>query len=214
VSDNPIDVWVVEDNRLLRETVVELLQEADGIRVTLNAGTSEAALEALGRGEVPRIVLMDLGLPGLSGIEGIRRLKEQSPSTEVVVLTVHDDDDRVFEALCAGASGYLLKPAAEGRLVEAVFAAASGGSPMNAAIARKVLTVFTRYVSTSRDYGLTHRERELLELLVQEKTQKDIASTLFLSPHTVDTHLRNIYRKLEVHSRTGAVSKALRERLI
>jgi len=212
-----IDVWIVEDNEHLRATIAELLEEQPGLRCALAIPTCEDALAALEQGHVPQIVLMDLGLPGMSGIEGTRRIRAISPASRIVVLSVKEDDDTVFEALCAGASGYLLKPASGDRIVEAVRMARNGGAPMNAFIARKVLTMFTD-VARSRgahgDYGLTAREREILRLLCEDCTQKGIADQLFLSPHTVDTHLRNIYGKLHVHSRTGAVGKALRERLL
>lgn len=209
-----IDVWVVEDNRFLRDTIEELLDRQDGVRCALAVESGEDALEALDRGEVPDVVLMDLGLPGMTGVEGIRRIRKRSPASEVVVLTVREDDDTVFDALCAGASGYLLKPASGDKILEAVSAAVQGGAPMNATIARKVLTMFTRFARPRGDYGLTEREREILHHLCDEMTQKEIADRLFLSPHTVDTHLRNIYGKLHVHSRSAAVVKALREGLI
>lgn len=212
--EGDIDVWVVEDNRFLRDTIVELLDRQDGVRCALAVESGEEALEALDRGQVPGVVLMDLGLPGMSGVEGIRRIRKRSPASHVVVLTVREDDDAVFDALCAGASGYLLKPSSGRKIVEAVRTAVSGGAPMNATIARKVLAMFTRFARPRGDYGLTDRELEILQLLCDEMTQKEIANELFLSPHTVDTHLRNIYGKLHVHSRSAAVVKALREGLI
>lgn len=210
----PVAVWIIEDNRPLRETLADVIDGHPDMRCALASRDYEAALAAIERGEVPQVVLSDLELPGIDGIEGIQRLKAQSPATHIVVLTIHEDDDRVFNALCAGATGYLLKPASGERIVEAVQTALSGGAPMNAFIANKVLRMFTRYTRPAADYGLTDREREILHLLVEEHTQKEVAAALFLSPHTVDTHLRNIYAKLQVHSRTGAVAKALRERLL
>lgn len=214
VTEQEIHVWVVEDNPFFRETVVELVERRPGMRCTLAAGSCEEAVAALRRGHVPQVVLMDLGLPGMSGVDGIGRIRAMSPASQIVVLTVHEDDDNVFEALCAGACGYLLKPASGDRIVEAVETALRGGAPMNAFIARKVLRMFTQHARPRSDYGLSDREREILQLLVEEKTQKQIAQALSLSPHTVDTHLRNIYGKLHVHSRSGAVAKALQERLL
>lgn len=211
---HPVDVWIVEDNANLRETIVEILDREPELRCGLATSSCDAALRALDRGEVPQVVLMDLGLPGMSGIEGIHRIRARSPATQVVVLTIQEADEAVFEALCAGACGYLLKPSTGQRIVEAVRTARTGGAPMNAFIARKVLGMFTRAARPRGDYGLTNREREILQLLCEDRTQREIAESLFLSPHTVDTHLRNIYGKLHVHSRTGAVGKALRERLI
>ena len=213
-QETPVDLWIVEDNDHLRQTLVELLAQRPGIRCTLAAPSAEEAIGALERGEVPQVVLMDLGLPGMSGSEAIQRIRAMSPASQIVVLTVQEADDAVFEALCAGACGYLLKPASGERLVEAIQVAVSGGAPMNAFVARKVLERFARTARPSSDYHLTGREQELLQLLCQEKTQAEIAETLFLSPHTVDTHLRNIYGKLHVRSRTGAVAKAIREGLI
>lgn len=213
-GENPIDIWIVEDNDNFRRTVHELLEREPGMHCSLASVSGEEAVMALERGHVPDVVLMDLGLPGMSGTETIRRIKALSPVTTVVVLTVREDDDAVFEAICTGASGYLLKPASRARIVEAVRTAVDGGSPMNAFIARRVLDRLSRTVRPRSDHDLTDRERELLELLCEERTQKEIAEVLFLSPHTVDTHLRNIYRKLHVRSRAGAVAKAIREGLI
>lgn len=209
-----LDVWVIEDNAHLRETLVELLDEAPDLACTFDAESCLPAIVALERGKVPQVVLMDLGLPDMSGVDGIRMLIELSPSSQVVALTAHDDEDRIVAALCAGAVGYLLKPASKFAVLDAVRTAASGGSPMSSGIARKVLCMFTETARPRQEYGLTDREREILELLTEERTQNQIAEVLYLSPHTVDTHLRNIYKKLHVRSRTGAVAKALRERLI
>src|SRR5688500_424520 len=137
-TEQETHIWLVEDNAFLRDTVRELFAQRPGMRCTLAAGSCEEALAALRRGHVPQVVLMDLGLPGMSGTDGIARLKAISPTSQVVVLTVHEDDDKVFEALCAGACGYLLKPASGEQIVGAVETAVHGGAPMSAAIARKV----------------------------------------------------------------------------
>ena len=157
---------------------------------------------------------MDLGLPGMSGQEGIKRIKALSPSTQVVVLTVYEDDEKIFEAICNGASGYLVKPSSGKKVIGAIRSVLRGGSPMNAHIARKVLAMFKYLARPSADYGLTEREREILGTLVDGHKQKEIAEKLFLSPHTIDTHVRNIYAKLHVHSQSAAVAKAVKERLI
>ena len=209
-----VHIWIIEDNPFFRDTVCELVERRPGMRCTLAAGSCEEALEALRRGHVPRVVLMDLGLPGMSGIDGIARIRAVAPAVPIVVLTVHEDDENVFEALCAGASGYLLKPASGEKILEAVDTALRGGAPMNAFIARNVLRMFTQHARPRGDYGLSDREREILHLLLEERSQKQIAQALGLSPHTVDTHLRNIYAKLHVHSRSGAVAKAIQERLL
>jgi DNA-binding NarL/FixJ family response regulator len=212
--ENQIHVWIIEDNVLFRDTLCELIARQPGMQCALAAGSCEEALAVLKRGQVPQVVLMDLELPGMSGIEGIGHVHAISPSTPIVVLTVYEDDDKVFDALCAGALGYLLKPASSEKIIDAVETALRGGSPMNAFIARKVLSMFTHRARPRGDYGLSAREREILQLLVEAHPQKQIARTLGLSPHTVDTHLRNIYSKLHVHSCSAAVAKALQERLI
>ena len=211
---NPLTVWVVEDNTLLRETIAELVDARPDLRCELAVPSCEAALEHLDEDHVPEVVLMDLGLPGMDGIEGIRRILAVSPASRVIVLTVHQDDERVFDAICAGAAGYLLKPAGGDQIVAAIATAVAGGAPMNAFIARKVMDAFAGKVPPRRESGLTRRERDILGRLAEDKTQKQIAQELFVSPHTVDTHLRNIYAKLQVHSRSGAVARALRDRLI
>lgn len=209
-----VHVWIVEDNVFFRDTVAELIEQQPGMRCALAVGTCEEALERIGSGDVPQVLFMDLELPGMSGTEGIRRIHALSPTSHIVVLTIHEEDDSVFEALCAGACGYLLKPASGQRIVDAVETARRGGAPMNAFIARKVLGMFAGLVRPRADYGLTEREREILQLLVQARPQKQIAIALTLSPHTVDTHVRNIYAKLQVHSRSAAVAKAVQERLV
>jgi DNA-binding NarL/FixJ family response regulator len=210
---NPLTVWVVEDDTLLRETIAELVDERPDLHCDLAVPTCEAALEHLEEDHVPQVVLMDLGLPGMDGIEGIRRILAVSPASRVIVLTIHDDDERIFDALCAGAAGYLLKPAGRDQIVDAIETAVAGGAPMNAFIARKVIDAFAGKARRP-DSGLTRRERDILRRLAEDKTQKQIAQELFVSPHTVDTHVRNIYAKLHVHSRSGAVARALRDRLI
>jgi DNA-binding NarL/FixJ family response regulator len=214
MTTEDIRVWIVEDNHFFRDTVVELVNARPGMHCALASASCTDALQALARGELPQVVLMDLELPGMSGLEGIARIREISPASQIIVLTVHEENDVVFDALCAGASGYLLKPASGERIVEAIFTAMRGGAPMNALIARRVLETFTQLVRPRGEYGLTDRETEILQLLTEAKSQKQIARQLGLSPHTVDTHLRNIYAKLYVRSRTAAVAKALRERLV
>ena len=210
----PVSVWIVEDNETLREIITDFINQADGMQCTLAVEACEDALEALERDQVPQVVLMDLGLPGMSGQDGIRHIKAISPSSQIIVLTVHEDEDRVFEAICAGASGYLLKPSSSKKIIEAIETVRRGGSPMNPHIASRVLKMFTQFARPKVDYGLTDREREILQHLTEGLTMKQIAERLFLSLHTVDTHLRNIYAKLHVHSRSAAVAKALKDGVI
>jgi DNA-binding NarL/FixJ family response regulator len=210
------EVWLVEDNEFYRNTIQSVLNDSGKFQCLRTFGSCEDALAALETEPPPSLVLMDVGLPGMSGIEGIGRFKFLTPSTPILILTVYDDDDKVFNALCSGASGYLLKSAPKEKVIEALQEALSGGAPMNPAIAKKVLSMFSRLgsVPKSSNYGLTAREKEILQHMVTGLTKKEIAEKLFLSFHTVNTHLKNIYSKLQVSTRTGAVSKAFREKLL
>jgi DNA-binding NarL/FixJ family response regulator len=162
----------------------------------------------------PDLILLDVGLPGMSGLDGIRLIKERSPNALVVILTVFEDDDKVFSAICAGAAGYLLKTSSVTEITQAVRDALAGGSPMTSRIARRVLDMFSKLAPKQSDYGLSDREKEILQLMTTGLIKKEIANRLTLSVHTVDTYLRRIYEKLEVNTRTGAVAKALKEGLV
>jgi DNA-binding NarL/FixJ family response regulator len=209
----PISVWLVEDNHTFRNTVVRVLNEVPSLECPRHFSNSEDALGALADGAVVDVILLDVELPGLNGIEAVTRIKSISPATRVVMLTVFDDHDKVFRAICAGASGYLLKTSPVEKIVESIREVHGGGAPMTPRVARSVLEMFTRLSAPQHDYGLTAREQKILELMTQGLIKKEIADRLSLSYHTIDTHLRNIYTKLHVHTRTGAVSKALKERL-
>jgi DNA-binding NarL/FixJ family response regulator len=241
----PITVWLVEDDPLYRQALRAVLDGAadpatggpreasspgQAVRVTAAFDAFEPALDALGEaiaaGTRPDVLVSDIGLPGLVGTEGARRAKALAPEVQIVMLTIHEDEDRLFDALCAGASGYLLKSASAEQVRRAVREVHAGGVPFTAPIARKVLRHFQRPAAPAdpgppeapgpeRDAAaLTDREREVLRLLAEGHTQPRIAAALFLSPHTVSTHLRHIYEKLHVHTGAAAVSKALRERLL
>jgi DNA-binding NarL/FixJ family response regulator len=217
MSASPVTVWVIEDNPLFRRTLAELLEQTPGLRCPVAVDSFEEARLALDEGFAPDIVLMDIGLPGMSGIEATRQVRAQSPTTRVIMLTVHDDDEKIFEAMCAGASGYLLKPSRADQIVDAIRQVEEGAAPMNGYIARRVLDMFARLADSrtpAPDYGLTPREKEILQLLVDGLSMKQVAARLELSYHTIDTHQRNIYDKLHVHSRGSAVAKALREKLL
>lgn len=208
-----ISVWLVEDNRTFRDTVARVLNQVEGMECTGSFTSSEDVLDALKEGRVPDVILLDVQLPGLSGLEAVRAIKGISPSTRVVMLTVFDDHQKIFQAICAGASGYLLKTAPVERIVEAIREVLAGGAPMNPNVARSVLDMFTRLAAPKFDYNLTERERSILELMTRGLIKKEIAAQLALSYHTVDTHLRNIYTKLHVHNSAGAVARALKDRL-
>ena len=166
-------------------------------------------------GRIPDVVLTDIGLPGMSGIEGTKVLKERYPDLPVVALTVYDDDEDVFAALCAGASGYLLKNTTPVRLLESLKEVASGGAPMSPTVAHRVIKLFRQFrPPETATHDLTGQEKQLLKLIVDGHTYKTAASKLDITVRTVSFHLHNVYQKLQVHSKTEAVAKALREHLV
>jgi len=211
---NVVSIWIVEDDDLFRTAIDDLLNHTEGMRCEHALRSCEELIGVLKKEDAPEVVLMDIGLPGLSGIEGVKKLKEVSPATDVLMLTIHEEDEKVFEAICAGANGYLLKNLEADELLQAIRGVLAGGAPMNAQIASKVLHMFATMAAPKEGYGLTAREKEILGLMTEGMTKKVIADRLFLSFFTIDTHLKNIYSKLHVHSGTGAVAKALRERIL
>ncbi|MFA6470317.1 MAG: response regulator transcription factor [Bacteroidota bacterium] len=208
-SGKPVRIWIIEDNALFRKNIVALINDEKGMSCTGEFSSCEQALQQLVRDERPDAFLLDIGLPGMDGIEGIKKIKILVPDAQIIIITVFDDNDHVFDAICAGASGYLLKTTSEAMILQSIREVISGGSPMNASIARKVLTAFSTLRIPNAEYKLSPREREILDLVIKSYTNQQIAEQLYLSVHTIDTHLRNIYEKLQVHSRTEAVAKIL-----
>ncbi len=207
-------IWIVEDHQPLRDTLREALEVSDAGRVQ-TFSSCETALEAMATNDPrPDVIILDLGLPGMSGLEGLRRFKEMTPKAEIIVFTVFDDRDRVFQAICAGASGYLLKSESLERIVAAVQEVRRGGAPMTPEIARTVLERFSRLRPSRSDIELSNRECDVLRLLADGLTKKEIAGQLDLSVHTVDNYLRRIYGKLHVNTLGGAVARALRDGLL
>ena len=213
-SVDSVDVWLVEDHDVFRETIGDLVDGAPGLQCSHRFISCEDALAAFDAGVLPDLVLMDIGLPGIDGIEGARRVKTRFPALPIIILTVHRDNDKIFKAICAGASGYLLKTSPPSAIIEAIYQVRRGGAPIDAQIARRVLDMFTHLALPQADYGLSDRERSILQYLVDGLTKKQIAAQIHLSYHTIDGYIRNIYAKLEVHTRAGAVAKALREKLV
>jgi DNA-binding NarL/FixJ family response regulator len=214
-SSRTTTVWLIEDNRTFRHTISRVIDETADMACPHRFSNCEDALRALGQESAPDVILLDVGLPGMSGIEGIGRIKEVSPDTHAIILTVFDDQEKVIKAICAGASGYLLKTSPVEEITAGIRDVMKGGAPMNGRIAKMVLRMFSKIApKSSNDYDLTEREREILKLLVEGMLKKEIADRLDISFHTVDSHLRNIYTKLHVNSQTGAVAKALREGLV
>jgi len=209
-----VTIWLVEDNVHYQRTLADLINETDSMRCPRAFVSCEDALRALEKDEPPQVILLDNGLPGMSGVKGVSKFKALSPSSHIIMLTAHEDSDIVFQALCAGASGYLLKDSSPEKVIEAVREVLAGGAPMNMQIARKVVEMFAAFASPKGEYGLTDREKDILKLLVDGRTKKKIADELFISFHTVNTHLKNIYSKLQVNSRSGAITKAFKEKLL
>lgn len=213
-STDEINLWIVEDEKLYRETIADLLNQSQDFRCDHAFSSCEEALALLEKEFAPEVVLMDIGLPGIDGIEGLKRIKSVSPATDIIMLTIYAEDEKIFKAICAGANGYLLKSSPGEEILEAIHEVLRGGAPMNAQIARKVLEMFSTMAAPKGDYGLTEREKDILRLMVDGLTKKAIADKLFLSFFTIDTHMKNIYTKLQVHSRGGAVAKVLKENLL
>ncbi len=214
MSNPSCRLWLIEDNEVFRRTVGRILERVPDIVAVEGFGSCEEALRRVESGERPDTVLIDVGLPGIDGIQGIRRLKTVAPAVQILVLTVFEDDEKIFRAICAGASGYLLKSASMQEIAEAVAEVRRGGSPMTPRVARRVLEMFSKLAPAQQDYGLAPREREVLELYVKGFTNKEVADQLSLSVHTIDSYNKSLYEKLHVNTRSGAVAKALKERLV
>ncbi len=209
----PIAVAIVDDNKDLRMGTAYVLSSSPSFKVVGTYETAEGLIEAFDD-IIPDVVLMDIELPGMNGIEATELLKKQHPHVQIVILSVFEDDENVFQAICAGACGYVAKPVMPAQVTDMVEQAFGGASPMSPHIARKVLEMFKHHIPPPKaDYNLTERELEVLDYLTRGYDNKMIAEKLFLSTYTVRAHIRNIYDKLHVHSKSQAVAKALKERV-
>ncbi|HEY0426744.1 MAG TPA: response regulator transcription factor [Pyrinomonadaceae bacterium] len=208
-----IKVVIIEDLRDIREGLAALLNGTEGYKCVGKFGSMEEALRNIQR-DVPDVVLSDIGLPGMDGIEGVGILKEKYPEMTLLMLSVYNDNERIFDALCAGACGYLLKKTPPSKIVESLNEAVNGGAPMSPEVARRVITLFREVRPPERaDYDLTPHETRLLKLLVDGHTKKTAALEIGVSVNTVSFHLKHVYEKLQVHSKSEAVAKALRNRI-
>ena len=205
---------IVEDHGEFRNYLAALINGTDGFRCTSTFESMELAVRGIPL-DPPDVALIDLGLPGMNGIEGIRLLRERYPRMVLLVESVYEDDERIFDALCAGASGYLLKKTPPARLIESLREALQGGAPMSPEVAGRVIKLFREIRPPERcDYALTPHEIRLLKLLVEGHNYKTAAAELKVTTSTINFHLQHVYEKLQVHSKTEAVAKALRNRLI
>lgn len=207
-------VSIVEDVQDVREGLATLIDGAGDFSCAGLYGSAEDALRGISS-DRPDIILMDIGLPGMSGVDGVRAIKARHPDVRILMLTVYDNNDRVFDAICAGADGYLLKTTPPPHLLEALRDIASGGAPMSPTVSRRVLEMFKRsHGKTPEEFDLSAREHEILHHLVEGNSYKMIAGKLSISSHTVNFHLKNIYRKLHVNSKSEAVATVLRHKII
>ncbi len=203
----PIQVAIVEDDAEARKILASWIQHASGFRLVGEWGSAEKAISELPQKE-PDVVLMDINLPGMNGVEATKKLKPLLPNTQFVILTVYEDTDHIYSALAAGASGYLLKETPREELLIALQEVYGGGSPMTSNIARKVTQSFQQKMRKDEaEFGLSTREREVLELLSRGYLYKEIADSLQISTPTVNTYIRRIYEKLHVRSRSQAVAR-------
>ena len=216
-SETKVRIWLVEDNTMFATGVQRVIDNFDRMECSGSFRSVEQAFAALAAGGSPEVILLDVQLPGMDGITALATLKEMAPQARIIILTVFDDADKIFRAVCAGASGYILKSSGIDQIGDAIQQVMDGGAPMTPGVARKVLDAFTTIDTgpgVANEYNLTPRECEILRLMADGLVKKEIGDTLGISAHTVSTHLQRVYDKLHVRTNTGAVAKALRERLI
>lgn len=204
-----LKVAIVEDNNTLRNSLENLFNRTDGMKCVASLGNLMNVVSELSKAD-PNIVLMDIGLPNISGIEGVRTVKANFPEIQIMMFTVFEDDDSIFDAIKAGASGYLLKKSAPDEILEAIRELHQGGAPMSPIIARKVVTSFQTHQNSVQEYELTVREKEILYALVDGLSYKKIADKYCVSISTVRTHICSIYQKLHVHTKAQAVARVLK----
>lgn len=207
-------VWIIEDNPGFRSATLRGLRAIGPERLTQAFSSCEDAIASIEEGDQPNVIFMDIGLPGMDGIEGIGEIKRRIPEVEILILTVFEEDDKIFRALRAGASGYLLKSDSITKVSESIELVLEGAAPIHPKIAGRVLKMFAEIPATKNDYGLNDRERSVLECMTRGLVRKQIANELQLNPHTIDYIMRCIYRKLHVNGATAAVALAIRERLL
>lgn len=208
-AEDIVYVSLVEDDDEIRNSIPIFINSNPGYKCISAFADCESAVEKI-PADPPDVVLMDISLPGMSGIEGVKKLREKLPQLDIIMLTVHKDDEIVFESLCAGACGYLMKNISPDKLLAAIREVYEGGAPMSTNIARKIVTSFR----IPQNKLLTQRETEVLNQLCKGQSYKMIAEALFISEETIHFHIKNIYKKLQVHSKSEAVAKAFKDKLV
>ena len=210
-----IKVAIFEDNKMLRESLQQLINNEQDMNCTGAFPDANKLIRNMQMAN-PNVVMMDINMPGLSGIDAVQVIKEKFPQAQILMQTVFEENDKIFAAICAGASGYMLKKTAPQKMIEAIRETHLGGAPMTASVAVKVLQMFRSQSATEKNeyIDLSEREKEILILLVKGKSYKAVASECFISIDTVSTHVRHIYEKLHVHSKSEAVAKAINQKLI
>ncbi|MDB5024223.1 MAG: DNA-binding response regulator [Mucilaginibacter sp.] len=209
-----IKVAVFEDNKMLRESLQQLINNAESMSCTGAFPDANKLLHNMHLAN-PDVVMMDINMPGISGIEAVQMIKAKFPHVHILMQTVFDDNDKIFAAICAGASGYMLKKTFPQKMIEAIRETYLGGAPMTASVAVKVLQMFRLQIAEKTEFiDLSEREKEILALLVKGKSYKAVAAECFISIDTVSTHVRHIYEKLHVHSKSEAVAKAINQKLV
>lgn len=213
----PVTVWVVEDHETLRNSLERLCQPGVGLRCTGAFANAEALLSALRESPseaFPEVLLLDLGLPGRSGLEVMGEVIKLAPDCRIVILTVFEDEQKISAAISAGACGYLLKTEHKDKIVEGIMEASRGGSPMSPMIAASVVKLLAKLTKPAKPVSLSRREQDMLVLITEGLTAKEMAGRLGVSIHTIDTHTRHLFKKLGVRSRAAAVARAMRDGLV
>jgi len=215
MKNSIIDIIVVEDNKLFRKSLCNFINQTSDLVCNNSFTNCEDAIGAILKFNLnPSVILLDIGLPGMSGVDGIPIFNKIVPTAKIIMQTIHDDNENIFAAICNGASGYLLKDSSPEIIISSIKEVLNGGASINSSIANKVLRMFRDFVPEHKDYRLSEREIEILKILAEGLSKKQIADKLFISHHTVDSHVRKIYDKLEVHTSCAAVAKVIKEKII
>lgn len=208
------NIWIVEDDELFKSSLEDLIELEHDLELVYSVNSVEKAFEGFATEPVPSVILEDIELPGMSGIEAITFYKKKFPDVSIIMLTIFDDDDRIFEAIKSGADGYLLKRSSGKEILKGIKDVLAGGAPISPSIAKKMMGLLSSKSDKKKNTGLTKREFTILELLVEGNTIDMISAKLHISPFTADTHTKNIYRKLQVHNRSSVVAKAIKDGLV